>query len=381
MATSRNKRNSRNSRRRKKKNRKILIVVLEILFLAVLLGVLALWNMISKINFEGSLNPTEAGINDDLNESTLFAMEQYTNIALFGLDNRGSNNYESGNTDTIMIASINNDTKEVQLVSVYRDTYLSIGNGKYRKANAAYANGGAKQAVQMLNSNLDLDITAYVCVDWSALVEAIDALGGIDIEITGKEVPELNKCIPEIDQMTGMSTPNVTESGMVHLNGTQATAYARIRSTAGDDFMRASRQRIVLQAMLDKAKDADIATLTSICNEVFDNIYTSLSLKDLLYLAKDVKSYSIKSTTGFPFELTTMNLSATGDTVIPAELDNNVAELHEYLFEETDYVPSNSVQTISDAIVDKTGVTKDSALIDTSKYNETAGESGTDFQN
>ncbi len=367
-------------KKKKKKKAKILIIIFEFLLLAVLLVVLYFWNMINKIEFE-PMEESEAGINKDLEDDTIENLEGYTNIALFGLDNRGSGKYDSGNSDTIMIASINNESKEVQLVSVYRDTYLSIGNGKLRKANAAYANGGARQAVAMLNSNLDLDITEYVCVDWKALVEVIDKLGGIDIEVTKKEVPELNRCIPEIDMVTGYRTKNLKSSGLVHLDGTQATAYARIRNLAGDDFMRASRQRIVLEAMLDKAKKADLATLTGICNEVVDDISTSLSIKELAYLAKDVQKYTIKSTTGFPEKLTTKSLSSTGDTVIPAELTNNVIWLHQYLFEDMDYVPSNSVQTISNSIVKKTGVTEDSTLIDTSGFNETAGESGTDFKN
>ena len=175
-----------------------------------------------------------------------------------------------------------------------------------------------------------------------------------------------------------MTTPELTQYGSgVHLNGTQATTYARIRKLAGDDFKRASRQRIVLQAMLEKAKKADVGTLLSICNSVVDDISTTLSTNEILALAKDVKSYSITSTTGFPFDLTTANLNGE-DTVIPAELTNNVAELHEYMFDTTDYVPSKTVTMISDTIVQRTGVTKDSALINTDDYNETAGATGTD---
>ncbi len=372
--------NNKKRRRKKKKARKILIIVAELLLLAILLGVLYVWTIVSKINFTDSLTDSEIGMNTELAEETLITLEKYTNIALFGLDNRGSNSYSSGNSDTIMIASINNETKEIKLVSVYRDTYLSVGKGKYRKANAAYANGGAKQAVQMLNSNLDLNIKDYVCVDWSAMVDAIDALGGVDIEIAKNEISELNKCIPEIDMMTGKKTKHVTQSGLVHLDGTQATAYARIRSTAGDDFLRASRQRIVLQAMLDKAKQADIATLTDVCNEVFDDISTSLSVTDMLYYAKDVTKYSVSSTTGFPFQLTTRTLSATGSTVVPVDLTSNVSQLHAYLFGVTNYQPTKTVQTISDNVAIKTGVSSGSSTIDTDKYNETAGESGTNFK-
>ena len=371
--------NNKNSRKRikKKKSKKLLLFVFEVLLLAILLLAAYFVSMMNRIKYE-NLDESEAGINSDLDENTILSLEGYTNIALFGLDNRSSNNYDTGNSDVIMIASINNETKDIKLVSVYRDTYLSIGNGSYHKSNAAYAHGGAKQAVQMLNSNLDLDIKEYVCVDWAAMVKVIDDLGGLDLEITEGEMNQINKYKHDIDKVTGKSTPSVTQYGLVHLDGTQATTYARIRKLAGDDFKRASRQRIVLQAIMEKAKKADFATLTNICNSVIDDISTSLSITQILALAKNVGSYSIKSTTGFPFELTTENLSGSGDTVIPADLATNVKELHKYMFDDDTYVLSSTVQTISDAIVYKTGINVDSALINTSDYNETAGATGTD---
>ena len=369
--------NNRRKKRKKKKSRKIVLFIFEILLLAILLLAAYFVSMMNKVDYE-QMDESEAGINDDLSDDTLLSLEGYTNIALFGLDNRSKNKYEGGNSDVIMIASINNKTKDVKLVSVYRDSYLSIGGGLYRKANAAYANGGAKQAVQMLNSKLDLDFKEYVCVDWAAMVEVIDNLGGLDLEITQGEMQQINKYKKDVDKVTGKMTPDVTQYGLVHLDGTQATTYARIRKLAGDDFKRASRQRIVLQAILEKAKKADIATLTSICNSVMDDISTTLSIGQILSLAKDVTSYKVESTTGFPFNLTTEALSATGDTVIPADLVTNVTQLHKYLFDDNTYVPSQTVQAISDTIVSQTGITKDSALINTSDYNETAGATGTD---
>jgi anionic cell wall polymer biosynthesis LytR-Cps2A-Psr (LCP) family protein len=169
----------------------------------------------------------------------------------------------------------------------------------------------------------------------------------------------------------------VTEYGLVHLDGTQATTYARIRKLAGDDFKRASRQRIVLQAILEKAKKADIGTLTGIVNSVVDDISTSLSLSQILSLAKSVSSYSIASTTGFPFDLTTKSMSGQ-DCVIPADLASNVRQLHEYMFDDYSYVPSQTVTTISDTIANNTGITENAATINTDDYNETAGANGTD---
>lgn len=230
----------------------------------------------------------------------------------------------------------------------------------------------------MLNSNLDLDIKEYVCVDWAAVVEVIDDLGGLDLNITQGEMNQINKYKKDVDGVTGKNTPNVTQYGLVHLDGTQATTYARIRKLSGDDFKRASRQRIVLQAMLEKAKKANPATLVKICNSMVDDISTTLSLDQMVSLAKDVTKYKISSTTGFPTDLTTKTMPRCGDTVIPADLVTNVKKLHEYMFDDAAYTPSQTVQAISETIVNTTGITADSAKINTSDYNETVGATGTD---
>lgn len=370
----------RKKRRKKKKSRKIVLFVFEILLLAILLVAAYFIGMVNRVKYE-NMSETEAGINDDLSKDTLESLEGYTNIAVFGLDNRSANNYQEGNSDVVMIASIDNKTKNVKLVSVYRDTFLSVGGGTYFKCNNAYARGGAKQAVQMLNSNLDLDIKEYVCVDWAAVVEVIDDLGGLDLNITQGEMNQINKYKKDVDGVTGKNTPNVTQYGLVHLDGTQATTYARIRKLSGDDFKRASRQRIVLQAMLEKAKKAkkaNPATLVKICNSMVDDISTTLSLDQMVSLAKDVTKYKISSTTGFPTDLTTKNMPRCGDTVIPADLVTNVKKLHEYMFDDAAYTPSQTVQAISETIVNTTGITADSAKINTSDYNETVGATGTD---
>lgn len=344
-------------RQRQLRKRKMLIA--EAIALVVLLLVLLVWGLISKVDFQ-KFSLFEAGINEDLDTSFLTG---YTNIAVFGLDNRDETSYDSGNSDVIMVASINNETKEIRLVSVYRDTYLCVDDEQnYNKANAAYAHGGAKNAVKMLNRNLDLNITEFVCVDWKALIETIDALGGVEIDVQENEVEYLNAYVgdttcwvPEADG-TWIAGP-----GLQTLNGTQATAYARIRYTAGDDFMRAARQRIVLQAMMDKVKQADLKTLFKIVNDVADDVSTSFNLSQLLGLASAVKDYSIAGTTGFPFQLTT-GYVAGKDYVFPVELDNNVVALHQYLFgEEENYTPSNTMQTISDEIVSISGISESNA--------------------
>ena len=364
---------------------KIVLFVVEILLLLLLVILVKVWKMVDGIQMDSPLTQTEAGINKDIGEESLLTMSGYTNIALFGLDNRSNDQYNSGNSDSIMIASVNNETKEIRIVSVYRDTYLNVGtktNGEpvYSKINSAYARGGVKNAVQMLNQNLDLDIMAYVCVDWNALTEAIDELGGIELIITDKEVELINHYVRDTARCSDKEPHEVTESGKVLLDGLQATSYARIRYTKGMDFERASRQRIVLQAMLEKAKKADIATLTSICNVVFDDIQTSLSLKDILFLAKSLPDYQLVSTSGFPTSLSMIRLNG-ADIVVPVDLCANVEELHEYLFGEENYVPSQSVLDRNNAIIEITGQSIENAdpsdMYDPGKLLDVVGSDGT----
>ena len=376
---------SKNTKKRSKKKTvgKIVILVAEVLVLVVVFLLVKVWSMYEQTQDGTEYSDSELGIVTLESEEVVDVFEgEYTNIALFGIDNRSSSNYDTGNSDTIMILSINNETKEAKIVSVYRDTYLLVSDDKYRKANAAYQLGGVSGAIKMLNTNLDLQgnkaIRHYVCVDWNALVEAIDALGGVEIEITDEEVKWINYYVDETAKGAGTTSEYVSESGLVTLNGVQATSYARIRYTSGNDYKRTSRQRIVLQAMLEKAQDASFTTLAAICNDVVDDVQTSLTLTQMLYLLKDLGSYTLVSTTGFPFDLTTVELSVTGDTVVAADLYSNVVQLHAYLFDEEDYVPSETLMNISNEIISLTGVTTNSALVDTSDLNDTVGANGTD---
>ena len=375
----------------KKKRRQIFKLVtfgLEVMLLVVVvIGAAYVKEFIdsfSKIETDSEFgDKTEAGINigSEGIDSEYFeeVLEGYTNIALFGLDNRSAGDYEKGRSDSIIIASINNKTKEVKLVSVYRDTYLSVGDGKFKKANTAY-NGGVKKAVQMLNSNLDLDITEYVCVDWVALIEAIDALGGVEIEVTSSEVSYINKYVKDMNKEIGSDKDLIEKKGLQTLSGVQATAYARIRYTSGNDFKRASRQRIVIEAMLNKAKQADINTLLNICKVVFDDISTTLTLDEILDLAKDVTKYSIETSAGFPYALVTRDLSGSGDTVVPVDLEANVSKLHYTLFGTENYKPSYAVHAISQAIMQKTGVTEKTKPYPMGDYENNAGENGTNWK-
>lgn len=350
--------------KKKKKKRKIVLFIIEILVLLILLGVLAAVQKLDKMN-EGELDKEDLEINID--EEAQELLQGYTNIALFGLDNRSGNSYDSGNSDAIMIASINNDTKEVKIVSIYRDSYLSINDeGSLRKINSAYQKGGPQAAVKALNKNLDLDITEYVAVDFQALAMTINKLGGIDITVTDREANDIytRAYIDEMNEKFGAKASYLPSGENVHLDGWQATAYARLRNV-GDDYARTERQRLVISKMAEKAKASDLKTLISIVNEMTNYIGTSLTASEILGLAASVKEYELVDTQGWPFRLAPATTSGGAQVLVPTDLETNVVLLHEYLFEVEDYEPSDVVKTLSGKIASGTGTGASATTRDT----------------
>lgn len=354
-------------RLRRKRRRRRILFGLEIIILLLLVGGLFVVAKMGKMNFT-ELNFENIGINTGVAENKV--MKGYTTIGLVGLDNR-QGSLKQGNSDTMIIASINNDTKKVKLVSVYRDTYLRIGedkegNGKYDKANSAYAHGGSEQLLSMLNTNLDLNLTDFVTVDFNAVAETAELLGGIDVELKEEEVVHLNNYCEETSEVTGMDyKPLEKVAGVHHLNGVQTVAYARIRYTAGNDMRRAARQREVIYKLVEKAKNASLSTLNKIVDKVFPMIYTSLSKADILSMGMSMLSYDIEDQTGFPFDhLYGENVknALNNDCVLPVTLESNVVKLHEFLYPEDAYVPSEEVKAYSQRIVDKSGFGEESRL-------------------
>ncbi len=339
----------------KKQRRRIIIFIVEIIILVV--AVVVLYGVMKGTGSgKVELDDEKIIINDTVEEAEETTMKGYRNIALFGVDSTTGALTKNTRSDTIMIASINQDTGKCKLVSVYRDTYLNLSNDSYNKCNAAYAKGGPEQAINMLNMNLDLNITDFVTVGFAGLADTIDALGGVEIEVDDSEISHLNNyqlCIAE--DLKRSYTP-VTQTGKQMLDGLQATGYCRIRYTAGDDFKRAERQREVLQAVADQAKKASLTQLTSTADAVFSEVYTSLDLAEIVDMLGNVGTYYISDTAGFPQESnrTTGTIGSKGSCVIPLSLEDNVRWLHEFLFEATDYEPSETVKKCSQKIYEDT---------------------------
>lgn len=340
------------ARRRKKRFRKLRFL-LEVIVLVILAVALFVAAKVVKVN-KGSIVEEKVVKNESIPSDELSKMNGYTNIALFGVDSR-SGQLESGtNSDTIMVCSINDTTKEIKLVSVYRDTYLDDSTGSYRKCTEVYAIGGAEQSISMLNKNLDLNITDYVTVNFEALVDAIDLFGGVDINLSEGEVYWLNSYLVEEREVLGKECEDVAGPGLQTLNGMQALAYCRIRYI-GLDYERTERQRTVLEQLAVKAKKSDIFTLNKAIDTILPKISTSLSYVELAKIASGAGSFSFGETQGFPFDKTTAMLSA-GDCVIPVNLASNVSQLHSFLYGTENYQPSSAVQQISDTISAQTGI-------------------------
>ncbi len=367
------KEDGRRSRRKKKKGGlKIFLFILEFIVLIVMLALLFVFVILpDKVTQDLTLVQTEEAlqINDQLGEMEEIATEtgedwnmaEYTTVALFGVDARNRSLGKGNRSDTIMIVALNNSTYEVRLISMYRDTYCNIGNDTYNKANTAYSQGGPEQAIQMLNTCLDLDIKDYVSVDFYGLIDAIDALGGVDIDVKEAEIEHLNNYqISMAGEEDGLNLFGETQykategedyiavkkSGMQHLNGLQATAYCRIRYV-GNDFERTNRQRAVLGQVLKRAASVGPLKLNEIIDSVGDKVQTSFSAAEMIDYAADITKYNMAEGAGFPFENVTGNMGKAGSCVVAKDFAADVKMFHTLMYGEDSYAPTERVKEIS----------------------------------
>ena len=344
-------------KKKSKKSRKALKIILIVLLVIVVIiaaifaaGYTYIYSMLEEMNQE-TINLNEVSIDDAVADE----LSDYRNIALFGIDSR-EDDYGRGNrSDCIIIASVNKKTNEVKLVSVYRDTYLLLTGRSLDKVTHAYSYGGAELAVSTLNANLDLNIEEYVTVNFDAVVDAVDALGGIRMEITSDEVKYINNYIDENNRVTGHNSSHITTAGTYNLDGVQALAYSRIRYTAGGDYKRTERMRDVLEAMINKAKTLSVSELINFVNIMLPKISTNISSNDIIGLAPALLNLNISESNGWPEETQGATIGGVYYGV-PVTLSENVTKLHEELFDQQGYTPSETVQNISEQIVTRTGI-------------------------
>lgn len=279
----------------------------------------------------------------------------YWTIAVFGVDSRNGNLEKGALSDVEMICVIDRGTGDIKLVSVYRDTYMEINpDGTYHKINEAYFKGGHQQAVQALERNLDLAIDDYATFNWKAVVDAVNILGGIDLEISDSEFKYINSFITETVESTGIGSHHLEHAGMNHLDGVQAVAYARLR-LMDTDYNRTARQRLVIQLAMNKAKEADFKTLSMLVKTIIPQISTSIGVDDLLPLARNIRKYHISQNGGFPFSRGETHVGKK-DCVIPLTLESNVIQLHQFLYGTENFQPSETVRQISGKIAADSGM-------------------------
>ena len=346
----------REARRRKQKKRRMkraAVLIAEILILCLLGGVayvMAKYDKFQTVAFgEGDIISNK-GVN----------WKGYKTIALFGGDSRSGDLEEGAQSDTIIIAAINSNTKEVRLASVYRDTTVRHADNKIHKANYAYYTGGPKDAINMLNRNFDLDIQDYVTVDFRALADVVDLVGGIEVEVTDDEAKEMNKYVRETGKVAGKEVHKLKSGGTYTMDGVQAVTYARIRKNVGGDYKRTERQQIVIKKVVEKAKGMDLATINKIINKVFPQISTSFSLADMVGLAAGALDYEIKDSSGFPMEAMNGRIDGLGSVIVPVGLVENVKELHAFLYpDEKPEKVSDTVKEIAAEIEELTGITRE----------------------
>lgn len=340
-------------KKKKKKNILLKLIFRFIMFLIILIVVTVgafvgyVYNKLSKIDYQ--VNGLD---NVEVNEGV--ENEGYLNIALFGVDTR-SNSYDNhSGSDCIMVISLNKKTKEVRMASVLRDSYLCYENDKYNKITDIYRKYGPETTVNVLNKNLDLDISEYVAVNFEVVADVINYIGGVEVEIGKADLNYINGYINENTKVTGIKSSYITKAGTYNLDGIQALAYARIRYV-GTDVNRAERQREILTKAFEKVKKMNAVQLNGLIDKILPKVKTTISKSEIISLALSVTQYNITTSVGFPQKWADYQ---PGEVyyLAPRNLEANVKQLHLQLFDEEDYQVSKALKKISDNIITKTGI-------------------------
>lgn len=339
--------------RTEKKNKKgkalkiIGIIFLILIIIIAGIGIGGYSYISSKLNKmqQVNINVDELNVNEELNG--------YRNIALFGVDSRDSSLGKGNRSDCIIIASINKKTKDVRLLSVYRDTYVEIEGHGLDKITHAYSYGEAPLAIKTLNTNLDLNITEFATVNFDLLAEAVDSLGGIEIPIEQSELQYINEYIDATSASTGVKSSHITKAGKQTLDGVQAVAYSRIRYTSGGDYKRTERMRDVLEAMLKKLKTKSVGEINNLMDKILPKVYTNISASSIIAMIPDLLNYNITNSIGWPYK--TQGITLDRWYGVPVTLESNVKQLHQEIFEEQDYEVPEDIKEISNKIINKTG--------------------------
>lgn len=354
----------------------VFLIILIILVLAIVLaGNYYLNAQYNKINYQEI----------DLNEiaiSTTGVPNNYRNIIILGIDSTQDDLSNDFRTDSIIVLSLNEKTNTVKMFSIYRDTYLKmdldvVDNKKvsekqtiFDKVNHAYYDG-VENTLKVINTNMDLNISEYVIGNYSTVIDAVEFLDGIELDITKDELKYINGYVESINKSTNHKSPKVTTSGKQKVNGVQACAYCRIRYTEGGDYKRTERMRTVLNKIGEKVRALPLSKINDFLSVVLPDIETNIKVDDIINMVPRALNITIEDSFGWPYETEGIWFDNYGskDFFGPAKtLESNVKKLHVELFDQSEYEVPDNIVTISNEIIERTGVGKEA------QTNEEEGE-------
>lgn len=314
--------------------KKVLLIVLALLIILGLLGGSVAFFYINKLNKIDYVEIPEEEI--EISAGVEEKLSGYRNIVLFGIDDADGYN---GRSDCIIIFSLNQETNDVKMTSIYRDTYVEVPGHGYTKINHAYAYGGAALAMSTINKNLDLDIKEFATINFEVVKDVVDYVGGVNLDITSAEATQI---------------PGITKAGTYNLTGEQALAYGRIRKI-DTDYKRTERMRTVIEAVFKKVKKMSVTEMNSFVDKILPEVQTNINKTEITEMLTKVTSFNIKESIGWPYEVSGKTINGVWYGV-PKTLKSSVQKLHKELFGETEYEATETVNKINEAIIKKTGV-------------------------
>lgn len=346
------------ARKKKKRKRTLLIVVIIVLVIAAICAIIAyiaygkLVTTLDKVQ-----NVSLANEDLDIDSGVARDLKDYRNILLLGIDTRAGESDDNCRSDACIVMSINKKTNEVNLISIVRDSYLDVeenGSHVIDKLTHAHAYGGPVDTIRAVNRNLDLNVKEYIRVNWRTVADVVDNMGGVTVTIKDYEVNEMNKYIKDTNKsLKGDKTP-IKKAGKQKLNGIQAVTYCRIRHVGNGDMERAQRMRTVIKGTYAKAKEMKLSELDKLANKTLPEINTSISSKSLAKLLLNFSKYEIKGSTGWPYNWDGATINGVSYDV-PITLKYNVEQLHEKMFGQKNYHPTDRVKKLSEQIAEKSG--------------------------
>lgn len=342
----------------KKKN--IIIAIVLVIVIALIAFIMVKLNG-SKVQNKSDKNITVNSQTDEVSDNTSAETSEEDDssdktgaetFAIFGVDSR-SDQLDSGTrSDSIMIVRVNHDEKTVRIVSIYRDCMMNIDGYGYQKITHAHAYGGPKLAMETLNANLDLDITHYVTVNFNTVGDIVDEVGGVVQDIDSSEAGVINNYITEVNNVRGTNSAQINGAGTYTLDGTQAVAYSRIRYTAGGDYKRSERQRTILFKVFESAKEMNAAAKIKVVSDLIDEVNTNYETDEVLSIFKDISDYTIEDSTAYPQVFYGGKVDGAW-VEVPVTLVDMASGVHEFLAGETDYTPSETVNSYSSVLSGK----------------------------